>query len=159
MARSELETMIVRKYRDMAKRFGPKKNSAGYVTKLGRQLPFTFEDFKEWMIDGSFLRKGEGWQCVYCKGWFSIKEIEPEHVVPIARGGDLGTNNLVFSCHSDNQRKGELTAEEYIALIEFMTHRFSPAAQLYLLKTLSGGGQAQRLRFTKKAPRLPGGTS
>ena len=37
-----------------------------------------------------------------------------DHVVPLARGGFLGAENLVAACSDCNSRKGEREAEEYL---------------------------------------------
>lgn len=39
-----------------------------------------------------------------------------DHLVPTARGGGTGTNK-VSCCWTCNQRKGDMTAEEYVAYV------------------------------------------
>ena len=49
--------------------------------------------------------------CMYC-GKTDIP-LEIEHIIPKSRGGSSRVDNLGISCHSCNQDKGNLTAEEF----------------------------------------------
>ena len=50
-------------------------------------------------------------QCVYCKK--KDCKLEIEHIVPKSRGGSNRVNNLTIACHECNQRKDNMTAEEF----------------------------------------------
>jgi 5-methylcytosine-specific restriction endonuclease McrA len=50
-------------------------------------------------------------KCAYC-GKTNIP-LEVEHIVPRSRGGSSRVSNLTLSCESCNQKKGNLTADEF----------------------------------------------
>ena len=50
-------------------------------------------------------------QCVYCKK--KDCQLEIEHIIPKSRGGSNRVNNLTIACHDCNQRKDNMTAEEF----------------------------------------------
>ena len=49
--------------------------------------------------------------CVYCGK--TNMPLEIEHLTPRSRGGTATVNNLAISCHECNQKKNNLTAEEF----------------------------------------------
>ena len=50
-------------------------------------------------------------KCAYC-GKKDVP-LEIEHIVPRSRGGSNKVSNLTLSCHECNQKKVNLTAEEF----------------------------------------------
>ena len=50
-------------------------------------------------------------KCAYCGKRDTPLEIE--HIIPKARGGSDRVSNLTISCHECNQKKGDMTAEEF----------------------------------------------
>ena len=60
----------------------------------------------------NYLLEKHGRKCFYCgkiDGNFEI-----EHMLPKVRGGSNRIDNLTLSCHECNQKKGTMTAEEFI---------------------------------------------
>lgn len=58
-----------------------------------------------------YLLEKWGRRCAYC-----CKEnvpLEIEHIIPKSRGGTNRVSNLTLACHECNQKKGNLTAEEF----------------------------------------------
>lgn len=51
-------------------------------------------------------------KCFYCGN--TTPGFEVEHMTPKARGGSNRIDNLTLSCHDCNEKKGTLTAEEFI---------------------------------------------
>lgn len=51
-------------------------------------------------------------KCFYCGK--AVSDFEVEHMTPKARGGSNRIDNLTLSCHDCNEKKGTLTAEEFI---------------------------------------------
>ena len=51
-------------------------------------------------------------KCFYCRK--IVSDFEVEHMIPKARGGSNRIDNLTLSCHDCNEKKGTLTAEEFI---------------------------------------------
>ncbi|EQB72461.1 MAG: hypothetical protein AMDU4_FER2C00137G0014 [Ferroplasma sp. Type II] len=62
-------------------------------------------DIREYLLE-KFHRK-----CVYCRKTNVPMEIE--HLTPRSRNGPDTVDNLAISCHECNQRKNDLTAEEF----------------------------------------------
>ena len=57
----------------------------------------------------------DGWTCFYCgRENLRLDEIEIDHKLPVSRGGPNTMDNLVTACRECNQRKGTMTAEEFI---------------------------------------------
>ena len=51
-------------------------------------------------------------KCFYCGK--AVSDFEVEHMFPKSRGGSNSIDNLTLSCHDCNEKKGTLTAEEFI---------------------------------------------
>ena len=60
----------------------------------------------------NYLLEKHGRKCFYCDK--EVSTFEVEHMLPKAKGGSNRIDNLTLSCHSCNQKKGTLTAEEFI---------------------------------------------
>lgn len=63
--------------------------------------------------------------CAYCGTPLSFKEMEVDHVIPLALGGADSLENWVPACHVCNQFKGHSRLEEFRAAIEHITDVFS----------------------------------
>lgn len=142
----------------MRERFAAKIRD-GRVVRPARPIPFDLSDLRAWMR--SRETAADVWRCKYCQKHLVIGEVEPDHNVPVKRGGGLGLDNLDPVCKLCNQTKGELTGEEYDALIEGL-HSFPQAAEIYVLKCLRTAAMGARVRFFprpgKKAPPAPAET-
>lgn len=55
-----------------------------------------------------------GKACAYCHEGKRNDEIEPDHVVPLSRGGSNSITNVVPACHPCNGDKRDLTLDEWI---------------------------------------------
>lgn len=51
-------------------------------------------------------------KCFYCGK--TVSDFEVEHMLPKSKGGSNRIDNLTLSCHDCNEKKGTLTAEEFI---------------------------------------------
>lgn len=58
-----------------------------------------------------YLLEKWGRKCAYC-GKEGVP-LEIEHIIPKSRGGTDRVSNLTLACHECNQKKGNLTAEEF----------------------------------------------
>jgi 5-methylcytosine-specific restriction endonuclease McrA len=56
-----------------------------------------------------------GRSCAYCLKSISLCEVEPDHVVPLSRGGLNAVSNLLPSCHLCNGSKRDLGLREWAA--------------------------------------------
>ena len=74
------------------------------------------KDYQQGTLHGynirNYLLKKYGRKCFYCDK--EVSNFEVEHMIPKAKGGSNRIDNLTLSCHSCNQKKGTLTAEEFI---------------------------------------------
>jgi 5-methylcytosine-specific restriction endonuclease McrA len=59
-------------------------------------------------------------ECRYCHRFFTLKEIALDHAMPLSRAGSLGLDNIDYPCAADNDRKGSMTVDEYLALLAFL---------------------------------------
>ncbi len=73
-------------------------------------------------------------RCQYCGGRFSPSHLTFDHVVPVARGGPKGWDNIVTCCIPCNRRKGDRTPEE--AGLTLLRRPRRPAALPSLTVTL-----------------------
>ena len=60
----------------------------------------------------NYLLEKHGHKCFYCGK--TVSDFEVEHMLPKSRGGSNRIDNLTLSCHDCNEKKGTLTAEEFI---------------------------------------------
>ena len=60
----------------------------------------------------NYLLEKHHHKCFYCDK--EVSAFEVEHMIPKARNGSNRIDNLTLSCHDCNQKKGTLTAEEFI---------------------------------------------
>ena len=74
------------------------------------------KDYQQGTLQGynirNYLLEKYGRKCFYCDK--EVSNFEVEHMIPKAKGGSNRIDNLTLSCHSCNQKKGTLTAEEFI---------------------------------------------
>ena len=74
------------------------------------------KDYQHGTLQGynirNYLLEKHGHKCFYCDK--EVSTFEVEHMIPKTKGGSNRIDNLTLSCHSCNQKKGTLTAEEFI---------------------------------------------
>jgi 5-methylcytosine-specific restriction endonuclease McrA len=54
----------------------------------------------------------DGHRCQYCSHRFPPAQLTFDHVIPVARGGRKGWDNIVTCCIACNRKKGDRTPEE-----------------------------------------------
>lgn len=105
-------------YYSMVKRFKVRLwksgRKAGRVRQAGREVPFTVDEFRAWVLDKLGGKASGCGLCVYCKRPITAEDLTVEHAMPITRGGELGFSNLDISCADCNRAKGQLTASEFL---------------------------------------------
>ena len=60
----------------------------------------------------NYLLEKHGRKCFYCGK--AVSDFEVEHMLPKSKGGSNRIDNLTLSCHDCNEKKGTLTAEEFV---------------------------------------------
>ena len=58
--------------------------------------------------------------CIYCLKPVPWRDLSIDHMEPRSRGGSSEPDNLVYVDRLCNQIKGDLTKDEFIALLEFL---------------------------------------
>jgi hypothetical protein len=97
----------------MVKRFARKCDKNGRVIRHGRIVPFTIEEFRDWLLAHLGGKPGGSVPCYLCTRPLCSTDFRVEHRVPPRRGGGLGLDNLVPSCDECNRAKGGMTDVEY----------------------------------------------
>jgi hypothetical protein len=133
-------------------RLKERKNKKGVIIRIGRRVPFTLEEFRVWVK----REIGSGCTgCLYCGTPIDYINFVVDHRHPIARGGDLGLENLDLCCAECNNAKGNLTGSEFHALRVFL-RGLGPMAETDVFRRLKAGAMGMRMRWfdrnKKKAP-------
>jgi hypothetical protein len=145
-------------YRSMKARFAPKTNKKGKLIRVGREVPFTLEEFRAWLL-AEFKSVDAAIRCAYdCGAVLDILNFHTDHKTPITRGGTLALDNLALACEECNRIKGELTAREYVALRQGL-ETFSEPARRDIYKRLKTGAGFLRLRFFNRNKKEKGDAS
>ena len=82
------------------------------VLKMTRQT-----SFRRIMIAITYQMKGRD-ECQYCHLKFAKEEMTVDHMFPIDFGGPTISNNLLPACKECNNKKGNMTYQQYIAFLE-----------------------------------------
>lgn len=98
------------------------------------ELPFSLKDFRADILSVMDGKEDGSAICRYCHGFFTIEGIAVDHAKPLSRGGSPGLENLDYPCRPCNNRKGELTIEEFTKLLAFL--ETIPLARISVLKRL-----------------------
>jgi 5-methylcytosine-specific restriction endonuclease McrA len=125
---------------------------AGVVRRHGRELPFTLEEFRAWVMQ----RMGMGIaRCHYCPRPVDVLSFEPDHYVPLELGGGVGLDNLVVCCEDCNRIKGAMPPHDFEALMAFLDTCVSRVGSADIKKRLRAGAMGLRLRHQATAPKIP----
>jgi len=90
-----------REHRDVRQGIGARR----HARKFGAPGSHTTAD---WI----WLLQFWNWRCAYCG---ETGPLQPDHRVPLARGGSNAIENILPACRSCNQRKGLLSEDEFRA--------------------------------------------
>jgi hypothetical protein len=124
---------------------------AGQVRVERRELPFSMEEFRSWLM---VVLEDEPF-CAYCGASINIQTISPDHAVPMARGGSLDRPNLRPSCDPCNRLKGNLLPGEFKAILGLLK-QLPEAARTDITRRLRSGSMGVRLRFGPKKEAIKG---
>jgi len=124
----------------------------GKVRRAKRELPFTLQEFRAWVME----RMGLGAKrCFYCPRPIDCLSFEPDHYMPLELGGGVGLDNLVDCCEDCNRLKGAMPPDDFILLMAFMDTNISAAGRNDIKKRLRAGAMGIRQRHfpgEKKPP-------
>ena len=82
------------------------------ILKMTRQT-----SFRKVMIQITYQMKGRD-ECQYCHIKFTKEEMTVDHMFPIDFGGPTISNNLLPACKKCNNKKGNMTYQQYMAFLE-----------------------------------------
>lgn len=117
--------------------FNKRSGSAYQYHKLrarqdGQVLGYTLEQLRAHIAHTSL--------CPYCRCLLTSGTYFLDHAHPTSRGGPHTLANLAVCCRACNEQKGNLTAEEFQALLT-LVRQWAPIAQSQLLTRLRAGSQ------------------
>lgn len=130
-------------FNSMKSRFRERRNYKGTLLRPAMPLTFTLTEFQAWFLEKLGDRADGCCKCPYCPRQLTAENARFDHVIPIARGGSVGLENLEPVCETDNREKGELTGEEFKTIIfhldELLRHGLlGPAGYSDVRKRLRG---------------------
>lgn len=105
-------------YKAMQQRFREKRDRRGTLRQVGRELPFSLGEFRDWLRVWFGGDVQACIRCAYCPAAIDAMTFRVDHDRPIKRGGRLDLDNLNLCCDTCNREKGELTAGEYLELVK-----------------------------------------
>jgi 5-methylcytosine-specific restriction endonuclease McrA len=143
--------VTLQRYRAMVARFAERRDKRDRVYRYERQIPFTLDQFREWMLAKLNGSEAGTTQCPYCGAWLTAADCAIDHRHPVARGGSLELDNLQLLCASCNQKKGKLMHEYFLLLLRTLDG-FPEADKRDVLQRLESAYQlaAQRNWHSKK---------
>lgn len=147
LVRTTFTRITGQQYDNMARRI---------VSKGHYALPFSKEDFRAHVLCAMGGNYDGFFRCRYCTGYFTLEQIVVDHVHPLARGGGVELENLDFPCGPCNARKGKMTPEEYLLLLDFLENKI-PLAKTDVLQRLeisvqlAAGDRARRAKLKKES--------
>jgi hypothetical protein len=97
--------------------------------------PFTCDQYRAAILKAMNGKEDGFIKCRYCLGYFGIVDIASDHAQPLHRHGSVGLDNLEFPCKPCNSRKGKMTPDEYIKLLNFLELEI-PMARMEVLNRL-----------------------
>ena len=84
--------------------------------------------------------------CPYCGEPLRGSNLSLDHRTPLARGGTMDLENYDATCRRCNKRKGQLTADEYRAILEVIKDWPLDARRDVLMRLAAGSGMLRMLR-------------
>lgn len=79
-----------------------------------------------------------GGRCAYCGQPIAYKEMQVEHLMPLAKGGADSEENYMPSCRTCNHYKHTLTIEQFRGEIGRLTKRLQERSYIYKLALRHG---------------------
>ena len=81
-----------------------------------------------------------GKKCKYCINRLEVSNIACDHIIPLSTGGESSPENLQFICGRCNTRKGPLTDDSYMLLLNFLDKQEEDLRD-YVLRKLAKGDE------------------
>jgi hypothetical protein len=114
--------------------------------KLKLTLPFSYAEYREWVLDAF----GGNWdsviQCAYCTRLMNVQTFVTDHREPLKFGGAISLENLALCCEACNSAKGAMSEDGFRLLIQFSVEYLSPQDANDMLGRMKNGSAYLRLR-------------
>jgi 5-methylcytosine-specific restriction endonuclease McrA len=104
------EKLFTRRTRDIY------RHQRDRAREAGKSLDYTLEEFRSLFA----LALAEG-SCWYCHRPITTKGSTADHAQPVSREGEQGLGNIRVTCLLCNMAKGNLTEEEFFAVLDLAT--------------------------------------
>lgn len=100
-------------YESIRNRSKEKRNKNGRVIRQGYAIPFSNEEFRQWLLAQFGGAEGGVARCPYSTAPIDVYTCVIDHKVPLNRGGSPALDNLIACSAKENDIKGQLTDAEY----------------------------------------------
>lgn len=137
-----------------AARYWKNGKRKGLVRVPAVPIEFTKVDLLRWLWNTVGLNAV---QCHYCNTPVDILSLTLDHAIPRIIGGRFEIDNMRVCCRPCNQRKGEMTAEGFKAVLVFRI-QLSSYDQDVLLNRLAAAHHGARQRFHRPKSAKPKGS-
>lgn len=122
------------RHRRFQERTGQMFSNAVYqAKKAGRLVCYTREDVR------AMAHASLGKACPYCGDRLRISNMSLDHRQALSQGGEERLENLTMCCRPCQSRKGKLSTEEFMALLQCVS-TWVPASRKDLFTRLTLGG-------------------
>jgi hypothetical protein len=151
-------------YHAMRQRFGAKKWKSGKRTGMlrsaGQELPFSLDQYREWMVEELGGRPDGTCRCRYCPAIMTALDFGADHIDPVAQGGSLDFSNMAPCCKSCNRYKGKLSEKGFLAFKFWLDSEIGKLLTIAdvadIEQRMKGGGASYKKDYRKgKSVPLP----
>lgn len=126
-AEQDFKRLIRSRYDAMVKRFSEKRDKNNRITRHGRIVPFSLQQFQAWVLEALGGKADGAVRCYYqCGDWITLHTMVLDHRHPVSLGGSLALTNLVACCDSCNALKGGLSEQDFGSLRNALGQQLSP---------------------------------
>ena len=87
--------------------------------------------------------------CPYCLKQVPWNQLSIDHIQPKSRDGLSASTNLVWTCRTCNQMKGDLIGDEYLALLQFLDGWPKMKESIMLRLRIAGAVFGRRRRWKR----------
>lgn len=119
--------------------------------KLKLSLPFTYAEYRQWVLEAF----GGNWdsviQCAYCTRLMNVQTFVTDHREPLKFGGSVNLDNLVLCCEDCNNLKGGMSEDGFRLLIQFSVEYLHPQDASDMFGRMKNGSAYVRLRASINA--------
>jgi hypothetical protein len=139
-------------YHHMRERVKEKRTKKNRIIQVGRQIPFTLDQFNDWLVSQFHGDPNGVIKCRYCTRMITGMDFQVEHVEPLKQGGSLDLENLALVDEECNRFKGNLTESAFAMLKEFLRRLqdeqlLADAAEIEQRMKISGSAHSMRKRL------------